>query len=138
MVKMRRKYSKIAVYTIFLCFILFFSKAEISIAEGNIIYVDDGGAGDYISIQEAINNAKLGDTIYVLSGIYEENIVIDKSITLMGFGAGEKTIKGVSATPATHVIRISANYVNISGLTIQDPQGPEMKCVQLNLSLIHI
>ena len=35
-------------------------------------------------IQDLIDNASSGDTIYIPSGIYYESIVIDKSITLVG------------------------------------------------------
>ena len=36
----------------------------------SIIYVDDDGGADYTSIQDAIDNASFGDTIYIYSGIY--------------------------------------------------------------------
>lgn len=54
---------------------------------GTTWYVDDvpgSGPGnppeDFISIQDAIDNASDGDTIFVYSGIYHENIIVDKSI----------------------------------------------------------
>ncbi len=49
----------------------------------NIIIVDDEGDGDYISIQNAVDNASEGDTIYVYSGWYEETH-IDKNVDLIG------------------------------------------------------
>lgn len=55
------------------------------------IYVDDiPGEGpdnppeDYIRIQDAIDNVSDGDTVFVYNGIYYENIVINKSIDLIG------------------------------------------------------
>jgi len=45
---------------------------------GAIIHVP----GDDYSIQSAINTAVEGDTVVVYPGLYEENILIDKSITL--------------------------------------------------------
>jgi parallel beta-helix repeat protein len=48
--------------------------------------VDGSGGADFTGIQDAINNAKGGDTIIVHSGIYGENVVVDKSVTLKGIG----------------------------------------------------
>jgi hypothetical protein len=59
--------------------------------EGNIIYVDDDGTADYINIQDAIDNSSEGDTIFVYNGTYYENIIVDKSVYLIG-GNKEGTI----------------------------------------------
>ena len=48
--------------------------------------VDDNSRAEFTGIQDAINNAKDGDTIIVYSGIYYENVVVDKSVTLKGIG----------------------------------------------------
>ena len=56
------------------------------VVEAATIVVDAGGNGNYSKIQDAIDNASVGDTIYIWDGIYFENIVIDKSITLLGEG----------------------------------------------------
>ena len=47
-------------------------------------YVDDDGGADFTRIQNAINNASDGDTIIVYSGVYYENVVVNKSVTLKG------------------------------------------------------
>ena len=51
---------------------------------GNTLYVGGSGPNNYTSIQDAIDNASDGDTIYVYSGIYYENVVINKRINLIG------------------------------------------------------
>ena len=38
----------------------------------------------YLTIQEAINHANYGDTIFVRNGIYVENIVVNKTVSLVG------------------------------------------------------
>ena len=40
----------------------------------DIIYVNWDGSGDYTTIQAGINAAELGDTVYVYSGTYYENV----------------------------------------------------------------
>ncbi len=49
-------------------------------AESNTIVVPD----DYSSIQEAINNAIEGNTIFIKKGTYVENPVVNKSVSLIG------------------------------------------------------
>ena len=68
---------------------------------------------DYPTIQEAIQASSEGDTISVSSGTYNENIVIDKQISLVG---NDATIMG---TGSGHVIRIISNGVEVSGFAIK-------------------
>lgn len=46
--------------------------------------VDDDGPADFHTIQEAVNAASSGDTIFVNAGLYVENVTIDKTLTLIG------------------------------------------------------
>jgi nitrous oxidase accessory protein len=90
---------------------------------------------DYSSIQDAVGNASEGDTVYVRKGVYVENPVINKSISLVGedwaatvldVTAGLKVQKdGVTVTGLTIYdgydgISLAANYCNISGNKITD------------------
>ena len=70
-------------------------------------------------IQDLIDNASNGDTIYIPSGIYYENIVIDKSISLIG---EDKYTTIIDGSNIGDVIYVSADWVNISGFTIQNSQ----------------
>jgi nitrous oxidase accessory protein len=79
------------------------------------LYVGGGGMGNYTSIQNAIDASSNGDTIYVFSGMYLENIIIDKTIVLIGEDRVTTTIKGDSLK-ATVVI--PADSISIQGFTI--------------------
>jgi parallel beta-helix repeat protein len=79
------------------------------------IIVDWNGNGNYTTIQEAINNASSGDTIYVWAGIYNENIIINKTITLIG---NDTTNTRINGSGFGDVVSITSDWVNISGFTI--------------------
>lgn len=72
---------------------------------GEVITVPD----DYPSIGEAVSNALPGDTIMVESGVYTEDIRIDKRLTLE---CEDVTLKGK--------IIVDAKNVKISNIRIQD------------------
>jgi nitrous oxidase accessory protein len=69
-------------------------------------------------IQGLIDNASDGDTIFIPSGIYYENIVINKSISLVGENKNTTIIDGMQVSGP--VIHITENWVNFSSFTIQN------------------
>ncbi len=85
---------------------------------GNTLYVGGIGPNNYTSIQDAIDNASDGDTIFVYndSSPYYENVIIDKSVNLIGENRETTVIDG---SRVGNVITIKADNVNISGFTIQ-------------------
>jgi len=83
----------------------------------NIIYVNDCNI-PFNTIQEAIDNANNGDTIYISSGIYYEHIVVDKPITIVGAGAEDTIIDGMNEDE--HIFNIVSDKVDISGFTIMN------------------
>lgn len=96
-----------------LFFTQFLTSYNVSVrADANVIHVP----GDFSTIQEAINNANEGDTIFVYSGQYSENIVIDKSLSLIGENAESTIIEG---NGTGNVIEITADNVLIKGFTIK-------------------
>ncbi len=58
------------------------------------IMVDDDGGADYEKIQDAINASEDGDTILIYEGSYFENIVVNRTLGLIGNGTGQTIIKG--------------------------------------------
>jgi len=79
----------------------------------NTLYV--GSAETYKTIQSAIDAANDKDTIYIYNGIYNENLIIDKPITLTGEDTGNTIVKGVNKDT---VINITATDVTITNLEI--------------------
>lgn len=85
------------------------------------------GTDSYPTIQAAIDAANPGDTISVAAGTYVEDLVIDKSIELVGEDKDTTTIKGIanlheSVWPlAAPNIDIQADGVLIYEFTIEGP-----------------
>jgi nitrous oxidase accessory protein len=87
-------------------------------SRGDWLYVGGSGPGNYTTINSAINNSSDGDTIFVYddSSPYYENVVVNKSIALLGEG---KTSTVVDGRGNGDVISISADNVRLDGFTIQ-------------------
>jgi len=93
-------------------------KKNRSISNGSTLYVGGSGSGNYTYIQDAIDNASYGDTIFVYddNSPYNENIIIDKSINLIGEDKNTTVIEG---NYRAHAIQLTADYINITGFCIQ-------------------
>ncbi|XHH08483.1 MAG: nitrous oxide reductase family maturation protein NosD [Candidatus Bathyarchaeia archaeon] len=72
---------------------------------------------DFFSIKAAVGNASQGDIIIVKGGVYYENLVIDKALTLEGQGAV------VDGGGVGTVVFVNADNVTFSGFTVQNSGG---------------
>ncbi len=97
------------------------SQSFVAIDRG-ILYVGGPGEGNYTSIQDAIDNASNGDTVFVFSNTtpYYENVVVDETINLIGEDRQTTFIDGGGFG---NVVDITVDLVNISGFTIQNSGG---------------
>lgn len=86
---------------------------------GITLYVGGDGPGNYSKIQDAIENASDGDTVFVYNGTYTENLIVNKTINLFG---EDKDITIIQGNRTGDVVSISATLVNISGFTIQESE----------------
>ena len=86
-------------------------------SRGTWLYVGGSGPGNYTKIQDAINDASNGSTVFVLhdSSPYYEHVIIDKKISLIGENKETTVIDGQNTSDVVH---ISIDNVNLSGFTI--------------------
>jgi parallel beta-helix repeat protein len=73
---------------------------------------------DYPTITDAVGNAASGDTVFVKSGVYEDNLVINKPIFLIG--ENKETTIIICKDKKQPTILVKENRVNITGFTIKN------------------
>ncbi len=89
------------------------------LSSGNTLYVGGNGTGNYSKIQDAIDDASDGYTVYVYddSSPYYENVIVDKPITLKGENKETTVING---SGCEIVVNISSDNVILSDFTVQN------------------
>ena len=96
------------------------NKPTITTVRGSTFYVGGLGPNNHTKIQDAIDNASDGNTVFVYddSSPYYENLMVNKSIYLIG----ENRITTIidSSNIWIDIIYISADWVTITGFTIQN------------------
>jgi parallel beta-helix repeat protein len=122
--KLEEKNLKNKLYAIFLMLLLctssifhlgnFYAYAS---GGGSTLYVGGTGGGNYSKIQDAIDNASIGDTVLVYSDTYYENVIVDVSIDLIGEDKDNTIIDG-GGNGIT--VSVTSDWVNISGFTVQN------------------
>ena len=85
--------------------------------DARTLYVGGSGPGNYSRIQDAVDNASTGDTVFVYSASapYYENIAIHTSIYLIGENRETTSIEG-----GNHAVWIYAPGVTVSGFRISN------------------
>src|SRR4030042_3966409 len=72
------------------------------------------------TIQEAINHADAGDTVFVRNGTYYEHVCVNKTVSIAGQDRNTTTIDG---NQTGTVVTVTADNVNISGFTVQNGEA---------------
>ena len=92
-------------------------KSTIPFSNSKTLYVGGDGPGNYTRIQDAVDDAGDGDTVFVFdnSSPYYENVVVDKSINLIGKDRNTTVVDGGGFDS---VIEVSADNVYVEGFTV--------------------
>jgi len=111
---MERKTASAIMLTLLLTSMLMlaFNIQPVKSEPGTIIVPDD-----YPTIQEAINNANDGDTIFVRNGTYYEHVVVNKTVSLIGENRETAIIDGNGTGKVVHIV---VDNVNITQFTIRN------------------
>ena len=80
-------------------------------------FVGGTGAGNYTTIQEAIDNASSGDTVHVFPGTYHENIIIEKDLIIIG---DQKETTIIDGDNLDNTVTIGSFEVVLESFTIQN------------------
>jgi nitrous oxidase accessory protein len=118
---MKRVIAAITAILLFLPIFASFQTGRCEETTKNIFYVGGTEPENYSSIQNAIDNASDGDTIFVYNGIYNENIIVNKTIDLIGENKENTIINGyINEIYENFLIAfyILADQVNLSSFTI--------------------
>jgi hypothetical protein len=78
------------------------------------------GDGDYASITEALANVAPGGRVLVRPGVYEEGIILDKRVNIVGDGARDEIVVRVAGASC---LRSSAEAARVAGLTLRGAAG---------------
>jgi len=88
------------------------SMVMLTLKAGTIIVPDD-----FPTIQEAINHATEGETVFARSGIYYEHISLDRSVLLIGENRDNTIIDGSNIGT---VVSLDQSHVTLCNFTIQN------------------
>jgi parallel beta-helix repeat protein len=128
---MKRRYMAIGIILLFVGTSIIPAIAQnteksIPTSRGNWLYVGGNGPGNHTKIQDAINDASDGDTVFVYddsSPYYENNISINTSINLIGEDRNTTIIDEKGGGYGTTILQIYADDVKVTGFTIADYNG---------------
>jgi parallel beta-helix repeat protein len=119
--------SKKAVFTVLLLFFLVLTNVRFvkSARASRTWTVDDDGPADFHTVQEAVDAASSGDTVFVHSGIYHEYtytaesiVSIAKAISLVGENPFDTIIDANFSSRTAILIR--TDYVTVRNLTVRN------------------
>ncbi|WP_321341261.1 DUF5801 repeats-in-toxin domain-containing protein [Breoghania sp.] len=82
---------------------------------GQFLLVGNGG---YATIQAAINAASDGDTILIAPGTWNENVTVDKAVTLVGSGSGDDPSTATILNPGGTALTISGDINDGGSATV--------------------
>lgn len=103
----------------------------------NPIIVDASGNGDYYTLTDAVDSANDGDTIIVLPGVYDNELVrgSEKNLFIIGLDREKCIIKNHAGTRANSVIEFGGGCIkNLS--IISEAQDGDAYCIHMDYHLM--
>jgi parallel beta-helix repeat protein len=95
-----------------------------------------GQGQNYNTIMAAVTAANPGDTIYVYAGTYNEEVILSKTLSLIGNGSADTIIQRSNADVP---IEITANWCNLTGFTLKGSgSGATDAGILINSNFNHI
>jgi nitrous oxidase accessory protein NosD len=102
------------------CFLFLFKAPAIAEIDNSISHSSSATItvpDDFVTLQEAIDNATSGDTIFVKSGTYYERFTINKPVNIQGQNKETTIIDGLHSGD---IITVNTGDVSLVGLTIRN------------------
>ena len=125
---------KIKQCNVFTFIMVLFFIITVNAASGEQIKVDIKGGADYANIQDAVDNAKNGDTILVSSGTYIENVNINKQLSIISESGNPDDTIVQAGEQDGYIFKVMANNVTISGFSIRG-RGFDIEQVSITSSI---
>ena len=121
----KREILKVLTLTIILFSAIWMFNIQTSHASKTIVVPQD-----YATINEAISHASAGDTVAVQKGIYQENVQINKSISVVGEDAKSTIIIGTGG--GNHALSgITVTADNVRGFRVHHSKPQLHKLISL-------
>jgi parallel beta-helix repeat protein len=118
-VSVQRKLVAVLCLMVFLCSVVYvrFNLAEVKSANGSTPVHNIITGQNYTTIQEAVNNASFGHVIVVDAGTYNEDVVVNETVSLIGESMHTTIVNGSGNAPVFYIQR---DDVIVSNFTIQN------------------
>jgi parallel beta-helix repeat protein len=95
--------------------------ATVTQAGADVFTVDVNGGGNFTTIQDAVNQANVGDTIVVNPGVYRENIAVNKELTILSnpaLSTNNMRTYVLGTVSENGIFDVNSNNVKIDGFYI--------------------
>lgn len=99
----------------------------LAVAEAATLRVDPRGGGDHLTIQQAVNAAGPGDMILVAPGTYDEQVVVDKEVRILGVDPSVCRVRYVGSGAAM-VFRGQSQSASVVRMTVSSQGGSGVHC----------
>ena len=117
MIKLRKCFAGVLLFSLICTFMLQFNVQSARAGSKTIVVPEE-----YTTIGEAVANASPGDMVFVKSGVYHENVLIDKPLLVKGEASANTLIIGEGAVNNGNVLTLASDNVTVTGFTIKSEE----------------